>query len=196
MGPAASDRMDMSPTPEYDERFRLLYEAHGADLRAYCRRRLSPDEAEDATSETFAVAWRRLDSIPTGHDARLWLYGVAKNVVRNMNRTGNRRLRLVSKLGNSGEPMTSGPAEVAVTRSEHDEVIACLSQLKRGDQELLRLHAWEELSRQDIAEVLGISVPAVDMRLHRAIRRLAAALRSQEVEFLVSDRAEDRGGSS
>jgi DNA-directed RNA polymerase specialized sigma24 family protein len=32
-------------------------------------------------AETFAIAWRRVDAIPAGDQARLWLYGVARNVL-------------------------------------------------------------------------------------------------------------------
>lgn len=65
------------------------------------------------------------------------------------------------------------------TRSEHEDVMVALTTLKPSDQELLRLHAWEELSRNEIAQVLDISVAAVDMRLHRAIARMSVALRSR-----------------
>jgi RNA polymerase sigma-70 factor (ECF subfamily) len=69
-----------------------------------------------------------------------------------------------------------------------------MATLKLSDQELLRLHAWEELSRSEIAHVLDISVAAVDMRLHRAIVRMSGALRSRGFTGHTTGRAEDRGG--
>ena len=47
--------------------------------------------------------------------------------------------------------------------------------LRLPDQEILRLAAWEGLPHSDIANILEISVSAVDQRLHRAKKRLAAA---------------------
>lgn len=182
----------MSATPNYDDRFRLLYLNHGEDLRAYCRRRLGREDAEDALAEVFAVAWRRFDKIPEGQEARLWLYGVARNVVRNATRTTRRTMRLSSRLTASSEAPRSGPAESLVTRSEHEDVKAALTTLKPSDQELLRLHAWEELSRNEIARVLGISVAAVDMRLHRAIARMSVVLRSRG--FTEHTRRAENGG--
>lgn len=184
----------MRSTSEGDDRLRTLYESHGPDLRAYCQRRLGPEEAEDALSEVFATAWRRISSIPSGNEARLWLYGVARNVVRNANRSSRRRLQLsVRLIGNRNLP-PSGPADSVVIQSEHEEVLAALSALRSGDQEILRLVAWEEMTRVDIARLLGISVPAVDMRLHRAVSRMSNLLVESDSSGHTTNRADTRGG--
>jgi DNA-directed RNA polymerase specialized sigma24 family protein len=58
-----------------------------------------------------------------------------------------------------------------------------LGRLEFEDQEILRLAGWEELSPGEIAVVLGISPVAARSRLHRARRRLRAALqRASEQE--------------
>ncbi|MDF2806481.1 MAG: polymerase subunit sigma-24 [Cellulosimicrobium sp.] len=59
---------------------------------------------------------------------------------------------------------------------EVSDVERALARLGPDDQELLRLVAWEELARDEIALVLGISRAAVRVRLHRARRRLAEQL--------------------
>jgi hypothetical protein len=46
------------------------------------RRTTSPDDAADILAETFLTAWRRLDELPSGEEAGLWLYGVARRGVR------------------------------------------------------------------------------------------------------------------
>jgi RNA polymerase sigma-70 factor (ECF subfamily) len=66
------------------------------------------------------------------------------------------------------------PEEVVVRRAELDGVLEALALLKPHDRELLRLAAWEELPHVEIAESLGCSVAALDQRLHRAKRKLAA----------------------
>jgi RNA polymerase sigma-70 factor (ECF subfamily) len=185
----------MGGTSVQDERLRNLYENHGGDLRAYLQRRLGPEDSEDALAEVFATAWRRISGIPSGDEARFWLYGVARNVVRNANRSERRRTRLSVKLIGNADPAPSGPAETAVIRSEHDEVLAALSTLRAGDQEILRLHAWENLSRSEISRVLGISVPAVDMRLQRAVARMSTALATPNAGH-ATKRADTRGGKS
>ena len=56
------------------------------------------------------------------------------------------------------------------------DVSTAFSQLSESDAELLRLVYWENLSRTEIAEVLGTSVNAVNVRHHRALERLSGAL--------------------
>ena len=58
------------------ERFERLYDACYAPVLGYaCRRTDSIDDARDVVSETFMTAWRRLDEVPDGDRARLWLFG-------------------------------------------------------------------------------------------------------------------------
>jgi RNA polymerase sigma-70 factor (ECF subfamily) len=196
MDAGAADRTDMTPQMGHDERFRQLYESQLDDLKVYCLRRLGRDEAEDALAEIFAVAWRKLEKVPAGNEARLWLYGVARNVVRNSMRSARRRARLGNRVSGISDPPRPGPAETTITRSEHADVLVALSKLRPGDQELLRLHAWEELSRSEIASVFDISISAVDMRLYRAIARMSVALDSLAGEASSDSTrcAEDGGG--
>jgi RNA polymerase sigma-70 factor (ECF subfamily) len=70
------------PSPdEASRRARLdaLFTSHAAEVFAFARRRASRSEADDVVSETFLVAWRRLDAVP---DRPLpWLLGVVVVVV-------------------------------------------------------------------------------------------------------------------
>jgi hypothetical protein len=49
---------------EEQRRFESLYDAHRLSVLAYCIRRVSAADASDACSETFLVAWRRIDAVP------------------------------------------------------------------------------------------------------------------------------------
>ncbi|GIH24082.1 hypothetical protein Aph01nite_23920 [Acrocarpospora phusangensis] len=81
------------------QRFEEIYLAHYPDLLAYVRRRTeSPDDASDAIAETFTTAWRRIDEVPPGPQARLWLYGVARRVLANQRRGESRRSALAVRL--------------------------------------------------------------------------------------------------
>ena len=62
-------------------RFNRLYEQHHRTVLAFCLRRTNESDAYDATSEVFAVAWRRLDDIPQGEKQLAWLYVVARRVL-------------------------------------------------------------------------------------------------------------------
>lgn len=89
----------MPRSPREDERFCLLYDQNLAPIRNYCLRRLPRAEVNDAVAEVFVVVWRRIDTAPNGDDARPWLYGIARNVIRNTDRSLRRRTRLLGRLG-------------------------------------------------------------------------------------------------
>ncbi|WP_262849232.1 RNA polymerase sigma factor [Mumia quercus] len=158
-----------------EERFRALYSAHFDALLAYAvRRTRHPDDAADLVAETFLVAWRRLDELPTGDESRLWLYVVARHVRSNAERSGRRRERLGERLR---QQLTDAfVPDPAVRVTEHAAVRAALQRLGPDDRELLMLSAWEGLEPREIAHVLEISPTAVRTRLSRARRRLRDAL--------------------
>lgn len=175
------------PSPE--ERFAALFEATHRALLGYALRRvLDPADAADVVAETFLVAWRRIDEVPAGEDARPWLFGVARRVLANWHRGERRRLALADRLRENLVEVGAG----AAPDERVSDVERALAGLGPDDREILRLTAWEELARDEIAVVLGISRGAVRVRLHRARRRLAermAQLATADEEGAEGDRA-------
>lgn len=150
------------------ERFRLLYEAHAPAVLAYGIRRLGREEARDVVAETFLVAWRRLDEVPD--HALPWLYGVARKVIGNLRRSRSRARALQDKLSESAVTI-SGPDHA----DEVDARLAlrsALDRLSEWDREALALVAWERLTNNEAASVMGCSPATFGVRLHRARRRL------------------------
>src|SRR5215218_9123212 len=79
--------------------FRAVYDANYHRVLGFVlRRTANREDAEDVVAETFLTAWRRLDQIPAGVGARLWLYGVARNALANHHRGERRRGRLRGRL--------------------------------------------------------------------------------------------------
>jgi RNA polymerase sigma factor (sigma-70 family) len=148
-----------------EERFSGLHERHFEAIRRYAFRR-APALADDIVSETFLVAWRRIDDVPD--DARPWLFGVARNARLNLQRSLRRQQAVAGRLAT--DPATSTEA---YERAE--AVVPALSALSERDREILLLHAWEGLNRREIGAVLGCSMANVSVRLHRARARFAAA---------------------
>jgi RNA polymerase sigma-70 factor (ECF subfamily) len=68
------------PPGAADRRQRLtqLFQRYGDDIHAYAAHRLGPDQAADVVGEVFLAAWRRLDTIRSGHE-RPWLFGAARS---------------------------------------------------------------------------------------------------------------------
>nr|BFE82296.1 hypothetical protein GCM10020093_048970 [Planobispora longispora] len=71
-----------------EARFTALYDRHYRSVLGYALLRAERQAAEDVASETFLIAWRRLDGVP---DQPLpWLLGVARNLLRKHHERGRR----------------------------------------------------------------------------------------------------------
>lgn len=168
------------PAVDKDHGFRKLFRDNYEAVRAYCLRRLQAEEAADAVSEIFLIAWRRLDDIPTEDPARLWLFGVARNVVRNSERTVRRRRRAAARIGGLASVHHADPETQVVAASEHVEIMGAFHSLGAADREVLRLRLWEELSVADTAAVLGCAEKAASKRYQRALARLKKATHAEK----------------
>ena len=114
----------MAQSPSYDTRFQRLFTSHRDAMWAYCYRRLHRDDVSDAVAEVFLVVWRRIDQVPVDDEALLWLYGVARKVVSNANRSTIRRQRLRTKVASLRQPDAPAPDVQVVRRAVCAERIA------------------------------------------------------------------------
>ena len=172
-----------------DEKLTELYERHYDEVLAFCARRVGRTEADEAAADVFAVAWRRLDEIEW-ETVRPWLFGIARRVVASRWRSAGRQRRLVGRVSSLAPIPRELPEEQVVRRAEDEEVLNIVRGLRSADREVLLLAAWEELTAQEIADTLAISVSAAEQRLHRAKRRLAQALQGAHARRARSDSGE------
>ena len=157
---------------ERRQRFDALFAAHSSDIVAYCGWRAgSASDAQDAVAEVFLTAWRRLDEVPEGDAARVWLYATARRVMANQRRSSRRRFALHERLALDA---ASAPAGTARGGAEEALVHEALRRLGPRDREVLLLAEWEGLSPAQIAAVLGCLTVTARGRLHRARRRFRA----------------------
>lgn len=158
--------------------FDELYESTFDQILAYCRRRsLRAEDAEDAVSETYLTAWRRIEEARGAESPRSWLYGVAFRVTANQRRGRDRFRRLIDRLTQIPHRSVVDSAEdVALTAASADVVYAALATLTPMEQELIRLSALEGFRHVEIGAIVGLSAPAVRTRLYRARQRLKARL--------------------
>ncbi len=179
-----------------DTRFAALYRAHAHEVHGYCLRRTSTEEAKDATSEVFVVAWRRFDAVPSGDEALPWLYGVARNVLANRARSFRRRDRLVAKAAAHHEATVPGPEPQIVRNEQHQELLRALSKLPDKDQEILRLVEWEGISRDKVAKMFFVSRAAIDKRIGRAYKKMASTLGVPRPDLLTTPVTVEEGGEA
>jgi RNA polymerase sigma-70 factor, ECF subfamily len=153
--------------------FERLFRAHHMAVYRYVMRRVEEPAVEDVVAETFLVAWRRQDEIRG--DPLPWLLGVARRVCANHLRGRNRRVALGERL--AAQP--HGPPTPGASAQDHG-LKRALASLGDADREALLLVAWDELSNREAAKVVGCSAATLAVRLHRARRRLAHALETED----------------
>ena len=151
---------------ERRDRLERLFEAHYAAVLAYGLRRAPRGVAEDVASETFAIAFRRIDDVPD--EPLPWLYGVARRVLANERRGQARRDRLDVRLR-----AVAPPPWVEADQGEVGEVLAALARLPEPELEAVMLTAWEGLTSAEAAIAAGCTGVALRARLSRARRRLS-----------------------
>jgi RNA polymerase sigma-70 factor (ECF subfamily) len=153
-----------------EDQFSALYGWASPLIVAHALRRTSSrEDAADIVAETFEIAWRRFDDIPTGRAALLWLYVTARYVLANHGRRVRRRDAIVASLA---EELEGVPMRVDALNEEAVVMRSCLRSLTPDDREVLMLAGWEGLSGSEIGRVLGCSPTAARIRLHRARSRL------------------------
>jgi RNA polymerase sigma-70 factor (ECF subfamily) len=138
----------------------------------FAARRTDPQSARDVTAETFLAAWRRLDTVPRTKELA-WLYTVARNMLVHELRGKARRSRLSDRLRAQPHPQPGDPADAVVARLHAQRL---LEALPPKDREVLQLVEWEHLDSNTAAQVVGCTAATFRVRLHRARRRLAAAV--------------------
>ena len=146
------------------------------------RRSADRGSAEDAVSETFLIAWRRLEVVPT--EALPWLLGVARKVIANQRRAAGRRNPdgpLVPLEAVADPAPGAGVADLIADREAFAEAFAALGP---ADREVLALVNWDGLSPKEAATVLGCTPATFYLRLHRARRRLLKELEARGHSFV------------
>jgi RNA polymerase sigma-70 factor (ECF subfamily) len=149
--------------------FEQLFRDTRSDLLAYIARRSEcVEDAADVLAETYLIAWQKVDAIPTGDRATLWLFGVARNLL--LKGASRRRSRhvLVERLAGELRDAYQAVHPSAAEDERSDVLRAALAALPEGDREILTLTAWEGLTPRQIAMVMGTSANIVRVRLHRA----------------------------
>ncbi len=159
---------------EREARFTRLFDQHNHDILGYLARRVGqPEDAADLLSDVFLIAWRRLDEVPPGEHARLWLFGVARKAVLNHHRGAFRRQKLANRLSQH-LPAPAAPRPEVVDA----DLGRALRRLSTLDREVLTLTVWEGLTPEEVGRILEVPAGTVRVRLHRARARLRRLLQA------------------
>lgn len=161
----------MSQSPRED--FTRCWRTSVDRVHAFAVRHVGVDDAQEVVSETFLQAWRRWHQVPD--PALPWLLGTARKVIGNRRRTRRRRDALTTRIALLDAAAADAEAAELVA-ARRQAAIGALAALSQGDREALLLVAWDGLTPDEAATVLGVRPGTLRVRLHRARTRLAAAL--------------------
>lgn len=155
-----------------------LYDRYAAVLYQRCRSILRDDEAaRDAVQETFARVIKHADAFRQQSSPLTWMYKISTNYALNQlrNRTSRR-----DKLEQHGEHVA--PADMAPGVEDHEDLGRILELLDEADPQTRAcvVHTYfDDCTREETAELVGLSVPTVRKRvrtfLARARHRLGVA---------------------
>jgi RNA polymerase sigma-70 factor, ECF subfamily len=194
--------------PSGEAEFARLTDPHRRELLVHCYRMLgSFHDAEDVVQETYLRAWRGFPQFEGRASVRTWLYRIATNACLTALDNKSRRV-LPSGLGGPSrdgpdalderhleipwlEPLPDAdddPATVAARReSTRLAFIAALQQLPARQRAALLLRDVLGLPAAEVAEVLDMSVSAVNSALQRARAQIAGNPGSEEEVVMTSD---------
>lgn len=165
-----------------DEAFANLVGAYQSRVHNLCYRMLGdPYAAEDAAQETFLRAYRAIRRYDLDRPFVTWLLTIASRYCIDQLRRRRLQTRPFDEyLGEILPADTPGPEGTLTRREEEQRMQAALDELKPTDRAAVVLHYWHQLSYEEIAGTLSLTVSAVKSRLHRARKALALAWQAQE----------------
>ena len=160
------------------EAFTGIFDRHFPAVYRFCARRVDPSTAEELAGETFLRAFSARRRYDMSHEnARPWLFGVARNVVREHLRRIQREDAANRRAVATELPEYFDPVVLDDTAREGVRSIArALPTLPRHEIDTLLLFVWDGLSYEECARVLGVPIGTVRSRLSRVRRRLQAVL--------------------
>jgi RNA polymerase sigma factor (sigma-70 family) len=164
-----------SPSADDDQRLTRLYQETREDLLAFIARRCATaEDAADCLAETYRVAWEKRERLPADPKARPWLFGIARNAVREERRRDQRRTATSHAL------IAAAERAYIETTPQRSALTAAMSELSALDREIVLMLSADGLASHEVATILALSPTAVRSRAARARTKLRKRLASGE----------------
>jgi RNA polymerase sigma-70 factor, ECF subfamily len=166
--------------------FSILVQRHQGAIYSLCYRMTGDSqEAEDLAQEAFLRLYRSVGGFRPGTRLRPWFRRIAVNVCLDaLRRRREATVPLDKLLEMETQPRAARreemPEEAYLSREVRVEVQRGLLKLAGDYRAVLVLRYLEDLSYQEIAEVMGVPVSTVETRLFRAKKMLAATLAARD----------------
>ena len=159
-----------------EERISQMIKTYEKDLLRLCRVYLKEESlAEDAMQETFIKAYKNLHTFRGDSSDKTWLFSIAINVCRDMQRTS--WFRNISRMASLDSVQIQQPQKSEISHALMDEIM----RLPKKYREVILLYYYEDMKQNEIAEILGVSVTTVCRRIEKARELLKDMLKGGNV---------------
>jgi RNA polymerase sigma-70 factor, ECF subfamily len=160
--------------------FGQLYDIHYPGVFRYCFRRLFVRAvAEDVTSDVFVNVASNMSRFAgaTEEDFRRWVFRIATNEVNAYVRQSKRRRGLLEEAARSGKLSAAVADQAGAESLDWPALYQAILSLKPRDQAIVHLRFFEQMSHEQIADVLQQRVATVRAGLSRALEKLRRCFR-------------------
>jgi RNA polymerase sigma factor (sigma-70 family) len=152
-----------------------LYRTHVHQVARWAGRLGGPTlDVEDVVHEVFVIAHQRLPTFRGDSSAATWLFGITERVVRHRRRRARWR-RWLSGSADESAGHLAAPGPDALRLVERNEtalaVYRVLDRLPERDRQVLVLFELEDLTAEEVGQLLGVRAANARLRLHRARAR-------------------------
>lgn len=155
-----------------------LFDRHADAVARFFENKVR-EGADDLTQATFVRMLESRDRALQVRSFRGYVFGVARNVLREHLRALARGRRIDPEVDSMAE-LAPGPTTVVGQREEHRLLLEGLRRLPLQDQILIELTYWEGLGSRSLGEILDVPASTVRSRLARARERLQQAIAAQD----------------
>jgi RNA polymerase sigma-70 factor, ECF subfamily len=152
-----------------------LYLRHSRPLRYYLRRVLGRDDVEDVQQDVWLAVIRKLPRLRAPEAFVVWLYQIARRKALDRLADHRRAAPLAGRAGGDDAPIDPAAAAAAAADAESEfspedaaRIHEALASVSPGHREVLTLRFMEDLSYDQIADVIGCAPGTVRSRLHYA----------------------------
>lgn len=133
------------------------------------------EKAEDLVQEVYIKVMKSHESFRGESSEKSWLFSIAKNTAIDYFRK-HKNLVIPVDMNQSGEYIRDSnpmPEEIALQKEDIKRMYQCLNNCTQEQKSVIILRYIQELSIQETAEILNMTIPKVKVTQHRAIKRLS-----------------------
>jgi len=140
-------------------------------------------EAEDAAQEAFVKAWYALGRFRLDAPFRPWLLRIVANEARNRRTAAGRRVNLALRVRerDPNDDAAPSPEAIALRAEQREMLLHAIDRLRAEDRLVIGYRYFFDLSEAEMATALDCARGTVKSRLSRALGRLRAALRADDL---------------